>query len=77
MDNSTVFAKSVVPVDGVGEVTVTTFDFSMPGYELCGFESVVRLPSGVEYGTGPDNGESPAELHAVACDPAEIKRWAL
>jgi len=64
----------MVTIEGVGDVVVTTVDFSTPGYELCGFECMTTLPDGQEWGTGPDNWETPAELHALCSDPAELAR---
>lgn len=69
-----VFARSTVTLEGIGDVVITTMDFSQPGYEVCGFETTTTLPDGREFGVGPDNGESPAELHAECSDPAEVAR---
>lgn len=55
-------------VPGLGDVTVTTVDFTQPGYELCGFESTTTIDDQDSWGIGPDNGESPAELHDIAVE---------
>ena len=63
---------TVVTIEGVGDVVVTTVDFTRPGYELCGFETTTTLPDGRCWGCGPDDGESPEELHELLSDPATV-----
>jgi len=62
---SDVLLRTVVPVEGIGLVVVETVDFTQPGYEVCGHETVTSLPDGRSFSCGPDNGETPAELHAA------------
>jgi hypothetical protein len=59
---------TVLNVPGLGEAKVTTVDFQQPGYEVCGFESVTTFFDGFSFGIGPDNGESPSELHDIAVE---------
>ena len=67
-------ATTVVTLESVGDVTVTTVEFDTAGYECNGFESVTTLPNGQQWGCGPDNGETPAELHALVSEPAALAR---
>jgi hypothetical protein len=60
-------------VPDLGDVTVTTVDFTDPGYEVCGFESVTSFEDGDSWGIGPDNGESPSELHDLAVE--QVRQW--
>lgn len=69
-----IFATTVVTIEGVGPVTVTTVDFDTPGYEINGFETTTTLPDGQSFGCGPDNNETPAQLHEALSDPAEVMR---
>jgi hypothetical protein len=64
---------TVLNVPGIGEVTVTTVDFTQPDYEVCGFETVTSFPDGDCWGIGPDNGESPSELHDLAVE--QVQQW--
>lgn len=54
-------------IKGVGIVKVVTVDFTDPEYQVAGFETTVTLPNGqLAAAWGPDNDETPAELHAAA-----------
>lgn len=65
---------TVVPIEGVGDVVVRTVDFTTPGYEVHGFETTTTLPDGRQYGCGPDNGETPEELHRILSAPDRVAR---
>lgn len=70
--NRTVYATSWVAVPDMGDVLVFTYNFDAPGYEACGFESVITTPDGKQWGMGAEPGDTPEKLHALACDPDMI-----
>ena len=50
-----------------GVAEVVTVDWTVPGYELCGFETVTTLPDGDQWGNGPEtDDETPLGLHLYA-----------
>ena len=67
-----IFATSTVEVDGIGQVLVFTKDFTQTDYEWCGFEAVITTPGGKQWGLGAEPGDTPAEIHALACNPDYI-----
>ena len=72
-----VMYRERVPVRD-GEALVETVNFPpLPpldmeredGYEYCGFETLVTLPDGTQYGNGPEyTGETPLQCHETAVE---------
>ena len=67
------YQTTTVELTGIGVIVIKTEDFLEPGYQLRGSETVTTLPDGRWWGTRPEDGDTPAEMHAHCCQPDVIR----